>query len=386
MEHLSNIELREKNSRLRAEIEQLKSLLREGEAERTDLAEEMRRCHELVELAADAVFMGDPEGDIIGANQSASLLTGYAPAELLGKNLGALFSAAERERTPLRYDLLKAGEVVQNERQLTRKDGSNVAIWMNSRMMPDGSYHTFMRDNSERKALEEQLRTLARDLESFAYTASHDLKTPLSSILGCIELLRGNCKPDLQGQAFELIHLIETSAEGMLSLIENLLTLARSGRADRPEEMVDTNAILFRVLEELGPQLEVSGLKVESENLPALYIPGVLVGQVFQNLIGNCILYASVPGGKVSIAATQHDDRVRLTVADQGPGIADEDRLKIFDRHYRGLVASGKSGSGLGLAIVAKIARTYGGRAWVVENPGGGSRFCVEFVNTPSAG
>ena len=112
----------------------------------------------LIEFAADAIFIGDPEGNIISANQSAAILSGYSHVELDNMNLGQLFSEAERQRSPLRYDLLKQGKKVQIERLLSRKDGTTVPIEMNSRMMPDGSYHTFIRDLSERKQAEEALR------------------------------------------------------------------------------------------------------------------------------------------------------------------------------------------------------------------------------------
>ena len=112
----------------------------------------------LIEFAADAIFTGDPYGNIISANQSAAALSGYSHIELDDMNLGQLFSEAERQRFPLRYDLLKQGKTVQTERLLSRKDGTTVPIEMNSRMMPDGTYHTFIRDLSDRKQAEEALR------------------------------------------------------------------------------------------------------------------------------------------------------------------------------------------------------------------------------------
>ncbi|MDX2493882.1 MAG: PAS domain S-box protein [Desulfuromusa sp.] len=116
------------------------------------------RCKDLIEFAADAIFMGDPAGNIIDTNQSAAILSGYSYAELVDMNLGQLFTEAEQQRAPLRYDLLKQGETVKTERILSRKDGNPVPVEMHSRMMPDGSYHSFMRDISERKQADEALR------------------------------------------------------------------------------------------------------------------------------------------------------------------------------------------------------------------------------------
>jgi len=310
--------LRDENRQLCSEVKRLERLLAEKDAAFERLSEEESRCRELVELAADAVFKGDHEGRITAANRSATLLTGYSCEELLGRELGTLFSSQEPGNHPLRYDLLKAGQVVQYERMLTRRDGSTVSIWMNSRMMPDGTYHTFIRNNTERKKLEEQLLTLVRDLEAYSYTVSHDLKNPLSAILGSLEILKSSAGFQPDERCCELFLLIESSAEGMLALIENLLALARTGKADRPEQATDTGAVVAGVLENLAPQLEASGMTVEMGGLPQLHLPSVLVGQVFHNLIVNSLLYAAVPGTTISIVATEEESRVRLSFSDRG--------------------------------------------------------------------
>ena len=114
---------------------------------------------EVLENAADAIFLGDGEGNISIANQSAIELSGYNYQELTAMNISRLFSAAELQRAPLKYDLLKQGHSIKTERQLTRKDGSTIFVEMNSRVMPDGSYNTFIRDISARKEVEKALRT-----------------------------------------------------------------------------------------------------------------------------------------------------------------------------------------------------------------------------------
>ncbi|MDX2481394.1 MAG: PAS domain S-box protein [Desulfuromusa sp.] len=116
------------------------------------------RCKDIIEFAADAIFMGDPAGNIIAANQSAATLSGYSYAELVEMNLGQLFTEAEQQRAPLRYDLLKQGKTVKTERLCSRKDGTTVPVEMHSRMLPDGSYHSVMRDMSEHRQIEESLR------------------------------------------------------------------------------------------------------------------------------------------------------------------------------------------------------------------------------------
>ncbi len=134
------------------------------------------RYEDLIELAADAIFTGGPDGNILSANQSATVLSGYSHTELVAMNLSQLFSEAQQQRSPLRYDLLKQGKIVKTERLFSRKDGTTVAIEMNSRMMPDSTYHTFMRDMSERNQAEESLR-LSEEKFSQAFKLSPDAIT-----------------------------------------------------------------------------------------------------------------------------------------------------------------------------------------------------------------
>ena len=147
----SSAALMQQISILQEENQQLKQSLQAAK-NNADLYEN------LVEFAADAIFIGDPTGKIIGANQRAVQLSGYSYAELVDMNLSQFFSAAEQLKTPLRYDLLKQGKIVKSERLLSRKDGTTVAVEMNSRMLPDGTYHTFIRDITDRKQADAALR------------------------------------------------------------------------------------------------------------------------------------------------------------------------------------------------------------------------------------
>jgi PAS domain S-box-containing protein len=129
------------------------------------------RYRALIALAADAILQGDPSGRIIGANLSATVLTGYGAEELMQlESIASLFSEEERRRVPLRYDLLREGKTVRSERFLTRKDGSTVPVEMNTRMMPDGTYQSVIRDMSERKQAEDVLRASE---EKFAKAFNH---------------------------------------------------------------------------------------------------------------------------------------------------------------------------------------------------------------------
>ena len=121
------------------------------------LRESENRYRELIELAADGILLGSHEGIIIGANSQMQKLTGRTLDQLIGKYVGELFSSDELNKVPLRFDLLMKGETVFSERSIIRPDGSLVPIEMNTKMMPDGTYHSIYRDISERRITEKAL-------------------------------------------------------------------------------------------------------------------------------------------------------------------------------------------------------------------------------------
>jgi len=143
------------------------------EHQQQDLSSRLKRLEDLVENAADAIFLGDPQGAITYSNRAAIELCGFISLELTGRNISTLFCDSELQLAPLRYDLLLKGLTVKTERLLTRKDGTTVAVEMNSRRLPDGTFHTFMRDVSARKKIETALR-LSEEKFSRAFKLSPD--------------------------------------------------------------------------------------------------------------------------------------------------------------------------------------------------------------------
>jgi PAS domain S-box-containing protein len=126
------------------------------------LKESEEKYRALIQFAPDAFFQGDNEGNFITINDKACELTGYSKEELQSKNMSFLFTEAEHNKKPLRYDLLLKGETLTNERNLMRKDGQSILIEMTSKMLPDGSFQSFIRDITERKKTEMLLRESER--------------------------------------------------------------------------------------------------------------------------------------------------------------------------------------------------------------------------------
>jgi signal transduction histidine kinase len=245
----------------------------------------------------------------------------------------------------------------------------------------DGKTHklSVFRDITERKEAERKLHAVNQELDAFVYTVSHDLRTPLTPIIGFAEFLREEYADRLDARGIDILGEIEKQGEKMLALLEDLLVLARVGRIETPTDEVDVTMVAQEVLDDLSDTIIQGGASVTLGPLPSLKVPETLLAQLFSNLIGNALRYAGGPGARIEVGGGRSDGRVLLYVRDHGPGIPAEERSLIFDLFYRGSTAGKSIGTGIGLATVRKIARLYDGQVRIEETPGGGSTFVVEF-------
>jgi signal transduction histidine kinase len=235
---------------------------------------------------------------------------------------------------------------------------------------------------TERRAAEERLRETNRELEAFVYTISHDLRSPLAPIIGYAEFLRTEYAAKLDERALDSLGEIEGQANRMLVLLEDLLDLAQAGYLDRPRQPVEAGNVLQEVLREMTGQFPKGAQVAVPTPLPHAHLPESLLSQIFRNLVGNALRYA---GGTIEVGGEREDHRVGYFVRDHGPGIPEAERDRIFEVFFRGSTARGSRGTGIGLATVRKIARSYGGKAWVEETPGGGSTFRVLLDDDPQS-
>jgi signal transduction histidine kinase len=235
--------------------------------------------------------------------------------------------------------------------------------------------------NRTHKALVEKQDKLTKanhELESFVSTVSHDLRSPLTVIIGFSEHLRQNRGNNLDQHTLDCLEDIETQGVRMAALLENLLALAKVGYIKRPIESIDVNKVLQDTLSEFEHLLAYKKVTVKLGDLPKTHVPEALLADVFKNLIGNALCYACEEGGSIDVWGEREQSTVRFYIRDHGPGIPEEERSRIFEMFYRGSTGKAVKGSGIGLAVVQKIAQLYDGRVWVDETPQGGSTFCIE--------
>jgi signal transduction histidine kinase len=223
------------------------------------------------------------------------------------------------------------------------------------------------------------LKQIDRLKTEFVHTVSHDLRSPLTAILGYVELLE-RIGP-LTEQQKEFVRRVTSSVHSITALVNDLLELGRiEAGFDSQKETIPLDGIINYTIENLRPQINERKQKLRldlPEQIPSLHGNPIRLRQMLDNLIGNAIKYTP-EGGDISIKVDIQEEQLILRVADSGVGIPPADQPHIFHKFYRGSnVPKGIGGSGLGLAIVKSIVDNHNGRIWVESVVGRGSTFIV---------
>jgi len=227
----------------------------------------------------------------------------------------------------------------------------------------------------EHRKLLDDLARSNRDLEQFAYVASHDLQEPLRMVAAYTQLLAERYQGKLDENADKYIHYAVDGATRMQRLVQDLLAFSRVGRKGAERCKVDCNAILATALQNLQASIEESGSRIERGELPTITAETSELLQLFQNLIGNAIKFRGSDAPVVRIAAERAGREWVFSIADNGLGIAPEHVETIFVIFKRLHTRSEYPGNRIGLSICKKIVEQQGGRIWVESVPGKGSTF-----------
>ena len=226
-------------------------------------------------------------------------------------------------------------------------------------------------------ALQEANASLAlsnKDLEQFAYAASHDLQEPLRTIKSFIALLAKRYQDKLGGDAFEIIEYAIQGADRMEALIRDLLAYSRIGRSKEPLTRISCDLALAAALSNLRGASDSCGATITSSALPEILAHELEMVQLFQNLVGNAIKYRSERPPQIHIASRQQGGEWLFEVRDNGIGILPAHQNRIFGIFQR-LHSQQYPGTGIGLATCSKIVQRHGGRIWVESELGVGSTF-----------
>jgi PAS domain S-box-containing protein len=345
----------------------------------------------IIDSAMDAIITVDEAQRIVLFNPAAEKMMGCLASEALGQPLNRFIP--QRFRAGHAEQVQNFGRSGETRRQIgkqetlsaLRADGTELPAEISiSQVEIDGRklFTAIVRDISERQrateTLAKNLEELARsnrDLEQFAYVASHDLQEPLRMVASYTQLLAERYRGQLDETADKYIGYAVEGAQRMQTLVQDLLNFSRVGRNGRQRNSTNANAALDTALLNFQAAIKENGAEITHTELPLVLSDHLQLVQLFQNLIGNAIKFRSHETPRVSISAENAGADCRFTVRDNGVGIAPEHAESIFMIFHRLHTRAEYPGNGIGLAICKKIVEQHGGKIWVEPHPGQGSTF-----------
>lgn len=364
-----------------------------------DLKSSKERYKVLFDQAADGIIICMPNGTIIDANSHIGEITGYRKDELLGNNISMIFPEQELKENPLQYSSVIAGNSVLRQRLIRSKDGELVEIEMNTRTTGEGRLQAYIRDISKRVNLENLRREKEiaqksnKTKQQFLANMSHDMRTPLTGIIGFTEfLLRSN----LSKNQLEYAAYIKESSEYLLNLVNDVLDISaiEEGKMQLNESTFSIMTTIQQQADYYSSKAKDKGVSVSltiDDNFPEKIISDKnRFRQCLTNLLSNAVKYTHQ--GTISIVLeklkqTEQHLVGKISVEDTGIGI---DKLK-FDQIFEVFSRIDDSntrqteGSGLGLAITKRIVELMKGEIGVESKKNIGSKFWFTFsarINT----
>ena len=373
-----------------ADFDVLKARLR-AQLRRKHFEDENRRMREqLVRRETEArfqrlthsniigVILGDIGGRLTDANDTFLTMLGYSRAELESGKLRWDEQAPSewREQTKTAVEQLRSvGSAIPYENEYFRKDGSRLATMVGLVLMEDSDTVVgFVLDRTEHRLAEEKLKRYAvaleesnRELESFSYSVSHDLRAPLRHVQGYIELLtRETAASQLSDKAQRHLQTITDASIEMGQLIDDLLAFSRMNQITLHESHVGLDGLVQATVRDLETATQGRNIDWNIAPLPEVIGDPSALKQVLVNLIGNAVKY-SRPRDPAQIeigCAGEEDGRLILFVRDNGVGFDMQYAHKLFGVFQRLHRADEFEGTGIGLAIVQRVIARHHGRVW----------------------
>lgn len=332
-----------------------------------------KRYLDLFDDSIDPILITDLTGQILEANLQAGRFSGHPVPDLCRFLIGQVHD--------INFD--KVGQAFEKiseatlhyESTLYSRQGTTYPVSIHVRRVKfDGkdAFQWIMRDIRERKELD----TLREDLAAMIY---HDLRSPLANILSSVEMLGAFIPAEEKDTAESILKIARHSIDRIQRLISSLLDINRleQNQPVGERQTISITALLADVLQAVGPGRESRGQTIDLKitgALKELYVDTDMIRRVLINLTENAVKYTPV-NGHITIGAEMHENLMRIYVQDDGPGIPEADRERIFDKFTRLKNHTGARGMGVGLAFCKLAVQGHGGKIWAESSHGQGAQF-----------
>jgi PAS domain S-box-containing protein len=397
------------------EIKQVQAAL---QVERERLRSASLYSRSLIEASLDPLVTISPEGKITDVNDATIKATGALRDKLIGTDFSDYFTEPYKAREGYREAFSK-GFVTDYPLTIRHKDGRFTDVLYNASVYRDTNgavigVFAAARDVTAKKAAEaelekhrlhleelvqvrtgelekvnvrlqdeialrkqaaEDLAMSNKDLEQFAYAASHDLQEPLRAIGGFVELLERQLGGSLDAKKKEYMNFIVDGVARMQSLINGLLEYSRVETRGEEPAQTDAHAAFDRARLNLQTAIKESGANVVADALPRVCADTTQLSQLFQNLIGNAIKFRAAAAPIITVSASRDGGAWKFAISDNGIGIEPQYAERIFMIFQRLHTRKKYPGTGIGLAICKRIVERHGGKIWVESKPDNGSTF-----------
>ncbi len=380
------VELFEKNLQIKRQADLLRQIeSQEKERQISEIKQESHRSYtHLADAVPHSIIRVKPSGDVEYFNQQWLEYTGFKSAidwkslthpkdrrrflvfwlRMCRQNIQA-YEIEIRLRSAqdgiYRWHLVKAVPDV--------KDGENIC-WIVSCTDID----KIKRTEESFKALSQELNRSNKELEEYAYVASHDLKEPLHVVSSFVYLLEKRFQPKLDDREKQYLKFIREGVGQAQRLIKDLLEYSCIGK-EKVYEEIDISSVLTEVLSSIKTVIEEVGVAVKCGPMPRIVANHSEMIQLFQNLMVNAIKYRSQKPLEIQVAAGSEGNMWVFSIKDNGIGIDPQFKERIFDMFQRLHAKNEYSGSGIGLAICKKIVENHGGKIWIDSTLGDGTTF-----------
>jgi len=367
---------------LEQRVKALKQEAAKGRRVEAELRESEEKYRLLIDNYGDPITVFDEDGVLTLINITGAKNLGGTPEEFVGKSMHELFPENAHVLMERNRQVMKSGTGRDFEDKFELPTGSR---WFLSNIQPvktpDGkifAVQIISHDITERKLMEEELRKSSEKIKLFAYSVSHDLKSPAVGLYGVTRLLHKHYRHVLDERARNYCDQIMTAAEQIADLAWKINVYISTKEIPLSVVSVKLKEILQMVRDEFSAQLDLRAIQwMEPESMPEIRVDRLSVLRVLRNLVENALKHGGDGLSEIRVGYERSDQFHVLLVGNNGAGIRSEDREKIFGPFQRHETCGVAEGAGLGLAIVKEVAEQHGGKVWVESSPGKGPTFYI---------